>query len=90
MKNHPFRIRLTGCGALAATALLANCYYKPTEVHQNEPGTSSTVTTYSPGYVVQTLPSGSQTRTIRGSTYYFYNGSYFQPTTSGYVVVESP
>jgi hypothetical protein len=88
MKTSTMKAFLVG-GSLVAIASLSSCYYKSTEVQQPEPSVAS-VTTYNPGYVVQTLPSGYQTRTVRGTTYYTYHGTYYRPSTRGYVVVESP
>ena len=78
-----------GCCVVAITAFQSSCIYKP-EVRQPEPAVTATVTTYSPGYVVRTLPSGYQTRVVGGTTYYTYHGTYFRPHTGGYVVVEAP
>jgi hypothetical protein len=77
-----------GCCALAIAALPAGCAYKTTEIRESDPG--MTVTTYSPGYIARTLPSGYQTRVVRGTTYYTYGGTYFRPHSSGYVVVDAP
>ena len=89
MKNHVHQILQAGCCTVAISALLASCYYKPTEVHQPADPSVTTVT-YSPGYVVRTLPSGYQTRVVSGTTYYTYGGTYFRPHTRGYVVVDAP
>ncbi len=54
------------------------------------PPTTSTVTTYEPGYRLSTLPTGYRTERISGSTYYYHDGAYYRPGDSGYVVVEAP
>jgi len=89
MKTSAIKSLQLGCCALVITAFQSNCVYKP-EVRQSEPGVTASVTTYSPGYVVRTLPSGYQTRVVSGTTYYTYHGTYFRPHTGGYVVVAAP
>jgi hypothetical protein len=51
-------------------------------------GTS--VTTYSPGCTVPSLPSGYATVTVGGTRYYRHDNVYFRPRGNGYVVVEAP
>lgn len=51
---------------------------------------STTVTTYSPGYRINSLPRGYRTEIVGGSTYYYHNGSYYRPRSGGYVVVDAP
>ncbi len=51
---------------------------------------STTVTTYNPGYRVNSLPSGYRTEIIGGSTYYYNNGAYYRSRRGGYEVVEAP
>jgi hypothetical protein len=73
--------------ALGGVLLHASCV----EVRDPVPSTSTvTTTTYRPGYVVETLPSGYETRVVRGTTYYTYGDTYFRPASSGYVVVDLP
>jgi hypothetical protein len=88
MKTSTIRTLQVGCCAVAITVFQSNCVYKP-EVRNHEPGVAS-VTTYNPGYVVRTLPSGYQTRVVSGTTYYTSNGTYYRPHSGGYVVVEAP
>ncbi len=88
MKTLIIKAFLVG-SSVATLAFLSSCYHKTTEVHQPEPGVAA-VTTYNPGYVIQTLPSGVQTRVVRGTTYYTHQNTYYRPHTRGYVVVESP
>ncbi|GAA5484273.1 DUF6515 family protein [Haloferula sargassicola] len=47
-------------------------------------------TTYQPGYVINTLPSGYNTVDIGGTTYYRHNNTYYRPRGNRYVVVEAP
>jgi len=51
---------------------------------------STTVTTYSPGHRINTLPSGYRTEIIGSRTYYYHNGAYYNRGGSGYVVVDRP
>lgn len=69
--------------AIGAAGLLSSCvdpYY----------GTSTTVTTYRPGYVAQTLPGGYRTQVVGGVTYYHHNDVYYRRQGTRYVVVERP
>ncbi|MBB5352153.1 hypothetical protein HNR46_002396 [Haloferula luteola] len=50
----------------------------------------ASVTTYQPGYVVNTLPSGYSTVSVSGTTYYRHNDVYYRPRGNRYVVVERP
>ncbi|WAC19871.1 hypothetical protein OVA24_00580 [Luteolibacter sp. SL250] len=71
--------------ALGAAALLTSCvdpYYTG--------GTTTTVTTYRPGYVVDTLPGGYRTEVIGGVSYYRHNDIYYRSQGRRYVVVERP
>lgn len=52
--------------------------------------TTTSVTTYRPGYTVNTLPGGYRSEVIAGSDYYYYNGNYFRRSGSSYVVVDAP
>lgn len=45
---------------------------------------------YSPGYRINSLPSGYRTENISGRTYYYHDGYYYQPNSGGYAVVEAP
>lgn len=70
--------------SLGAVGLLSSCvdpYYT---------GTTATVTTYNPGYVVDTLPGGYRTEVIGGVSYYRHNDVYYRPQGRRYVVVERP
>ena len=71
-------------GGAAALFSLSSC------VAPYDTGVSTTVTTYRPGYTVNTLPSGYRTESISGSNYYYYNGAYYQRRNNSYVVVEAP
>jgi hypothetical protein len=53
-------------------------------------GGSVSVTRYSPGYRVASLPGGYRSETISGRTYYYNDGYYYQPRSGGYVVVDAP
>jgi len=43
-----------------------------------------------PGVYVEYLPEGYNTVIVGGVPYYYFNGSYFRPYSSGYVVVDVP
>lgn len=45
---------------------------------------------YSPGYRVTSLPGGYRSEIISGSTYYYYDGCYYRPSSGGYIVVDAP
>lgn len=51
---------------------------------------TTTVTTYSPGHRINSLPGGYRTEIIGGSTYYYHDGSYYRSGSGGYTVVEAP
>jgi hypothetical protein len=75
-----------GClSLLAATLSFTGCvdpYYAG--------GGVTVASTYQPGYVVTTLPSGYRTERIGGTSYYHHGEVYYRPHGRGYVVVESP
>ena len=52
--------------------------------------TRTSVTTYRPGYTVNTLPGGYRTEVIDGTDYYYTNGNYYRRRGSNYVVVDAP
>jgi hypothetical protein len=52
--------------------------------------TSTTYSTYEPGYRTTSLPRGYRSEVISGNTYYYNNGSYYRPQSGGYVVVDAP
>jgi hypothetical protein len=58
--------------------------------YDSQDGGSVSVTRYSPGYRVNSLPGGYRSENISGSTYYYYNGYYYRPVSGGYVVVDAP
>ncbi len=87
MKTPTKRTILLGCLGAAFGALLTSCvdpYYAGPQTSER------TVTTYRTGYEVRTLPPGYRTETIAGTRYYHHNGTYFQPRSGRYVVVEAP
>lgn len=45
---------------------------------------------HSTGYQINSLPSGYRTENISGRTYYYHDGHYYQPSSSGYAVVSAP
>jgi hypothetical protein len=51
---------------------------------------SVSVTRYSPGYRVTSLPGGYRSETISGRTYYYHDGYYYNRGSGGYVVVDAP
>jgi hypothetical protein len=71
--------------ALGAAGFLSSCVVDPYYT-----GSSTTVTTYRPGYVVSTLPGGYRTETYGGVSYYRHNDVYYRRQGSRYVVVERP
>lgn len=58
--------------------------------YDSNDGGSVSVTRYSPGYRVNTLPGGYRSENISGSTYYYHDGYYYRPGSGGYVVVDAP
>ena len=69
---------------LGAGLILTSCV-----VPYDTAGTT-TVRSYSPGYTVNTLPTGYRTEKISGSPYYYHNGAYYQRRNNNYVVVNAP
>jgi hypothetical protein len=53
-------------------------------------GGSVSVTRYSPGYRINSLPGGYRSENISGSTYYYHDGYYYRQGSGGYVVVDAP
>ncbi|HUF64330.1 MAG TPA: DUF6515 family protein, partial [Verrucomicrobiales bacterium] len=51
---------------------------------------SATVSSYRPGYVVNTLPPYYQTEIIGGVRYYHYDNVYYRPRGNRYIVVAPP
>ncbi len=51
---------------------------------------STSVTTYSTGHRINSLPRGYRTEIIGGDTYYYNDGSYYRSRSGGYVVVDPP
>lgn len=76
----------TFAGCIALGALLSSCV----EPYPGGVAPTTTVTTYRTGYEVRSLPSGYRTETIGGSRYYYHNGTYYQPRSGRYIVVEAP
>jgi hypothetical protein len=58
--------------------------------YDSDGGGSVTVSSYSPGYRINSLPGGYRSETISGSTYYYHDGYYYRPGSGGYVVVDAP
>ncbi|WP_035608728.1 hypothetical protein [Haloferula sp. BvORR071] len=69
-----------------ATALLSSCV----ETYTPASGAVVTATTYQPGYVVHTLPTGYRTEVVSGTRYYSHDNVYYRPQGSSYVVVKPP
>jgi len=72
------------CAAIGAGLGLSSC------VTPYEGYSTTSVTTYRPGYTVRSLPSGYRTEVISGRNYYYHNGAYFERRNNSYVVVEAP
>ena len=76
--------------AFTSTAIclsLASCVAPYDDGYQ---GSSTTYTTYQPGYRTTSLPGGYRSETISGRNYYYHNGSYYQRHSDGYVVIDAP
>jgi hypothetical protein len=74
--------------ALGAAGFLTSCVVDP--YYPSGGATTTTVTHYRPGYVVNTLPGGYRTETYGGVSYYRHNDVYYRRQGSRYVVVERP
>lgn len=72
--------------ASAAALLTTSCVVES----YSPPEHTVTTTTYQPGYVVRTLPSGYRTEVISGTRYYYHDNVYYRPQGGSYVVVKSP
>jgi hypothetical protein len=53
-------------------------------------GGSVSVTSYSPGHRVNSLPGGYRSEIISGGTYYYHDGYYYRQGSGGYMVVDAP
>lgn len=51
---------------------------------------SVTISSYSPGYRVNSLPGGYRRETISGRNYYYHDGYYYRQGSGGYVIVDAP
>ena len=58
--------------------------------YDSQGGGSVTVTSYSPGYRVNSLPGGYRSETISGRNYYYHDGYYYRQGSGGYVIVDAP
>ena len=85
MKTSSTRKFQFGCVIIAAGTLLSSCV---------DPyaggGQSRTVTTYSVGTEVPSLPPGHRREVIEGRDYYYSDGNYYRPQSGRYVIVEAP
>ncbi len=94
MKIKP--ITLTATAAVAATSLLLTGCVTERVVERDSADVTTTrrsttsVSTYEPGYTVQTLPRGYTTRTVSGRQYYLADDVYYTQDTNGYTVVTDP
>lgn len=84
MKNYTKTILLTASLGLGLS--LSSCVAP----YEGAATTSTSVTTYRPGYTVNTLPSGYRTESISGNSYYYHNGAYYQRRNNSYIVVDAP
>jgi len=85
-KPHGFARPLFVISGVALCMGLASCV-----VPYDSYGDSSvSVTRYSPGYRVTSLPGGYRSETISGRTYYYHDGYYYNRGSGGYVVVDAP
>ena len=85
-KPHAFVRPMFVITGVALCMGLASCVV-PYDSHG---GGSVSVTRYSPGYRVNSLPGGYRSENISGSTYYYHEGYYYRPGSGGYVVVDAP
>lgn len=81
----PFNRIFFALSFLATGVLATSCI----SIRSREPDRVVTVTR-SPGYVVKTLPAGSRTVVVRGTSYYTSGDVYYRSQPGGYVVVERP
>ena len=72
---------------LGLAALLSSCVVDP---YSGGASTTTTVTQYRPGYVVDTLPGAYRTEVVGGVRYYHHDNVYYRSQGSRYVVVDSP
>lgn len=86
MKTKPTLLILAG--VLGLSVFSTGCVIVRTREVPTE--TVVTQTTSKPGYVVTTLPAGTKTRVYKGTTYYYYDGVYYQPQGRRYIVVTEP
>jgi hypothetical protein len=80
-------IRITSLLAVGLAGLLTSCmdpYYAGGAT------TTTSVTHYRPGYVVDRIPGRYDTEVIGGVQYYRYDNVYYRPQGSRYIVVETP
>lgn len=73
-------------GGLALCMGLASCVVP----YDSYDGGSVSVTRYSPGYSVASLPGGYRSEVISGRNYYYHDGYYYNRGSGGYVVVDAP
>lgn len=85
-KPHGFVRPMFVMTGVAVCMSLASCVV-PYDSHNRG---SVSVTRYSPGYRVTSLPGGYRSENISGSTYYYHDGYYYRPGSGGYVVVDAP
>jgi len=85
MKTQNFRFLLASG---LAVGMLSSC--AAPAPHGSYGQTSVTTSSYEPGYRINTLPSGYRREVISGNDFYYHDGAYYRPESSGYVVVEAP
>lgn len=83
-------IRICSLAAVGLAGLLTSCMDPYYSGGYGGTSTTTTVTQYRPGYVVNTLPGRYETEMIGGTRYYRYDNVYYRPQGSRYVVVETP
>jgi len=84
MKTYTTALLLTAGIVISST--LTSCV-TPAD---NSATTTTTYSSYQPGYRTTSLPTGYQSEVISGSTYYYTDGQYYRSNSGGYVVVEAP
>ena len=84
MKQPANRILITACLGIGMS--LSSCVAP----YDSGVSTTTSVTTYRPGYTVNVLPGGHRSEVIAGTNYYYYNGNYYRRSGTNYVVVDAP
>ncbi len=90
MKLLPFAASAAAVTSLLMTACVTDRVIDADDEVTATTTRSSTVATYEPGYTVESLPVGYQTRKVAGRQYYLADDVYYTRDTNGYTVVSDP